>query len=267
MGKGQRVGGHVDFGDDFDAAVLGHELQVAELLLRVVAVACCQAGEVVAFEAESGVGAVPVVLEVLFETVVVEMDLERVHLVVRHDFHVVAEVVDGEELAGAVDHEAAHGIVGPVADVAAGEGVVVALLADLEQGAGGPVDARRGGGVEDGAVADAHAVAFGAELLVLAQGEDDVAGLAFSGGHFEACAEHVGIVGLQGFGHFFKFGRAFGIDDARRRGGDELPRLARPCFQFGDDEGLGVDLGVEPGGGEQEKGGRQPDSVDFFHKR
>ena len=206
-------------------------------------------------------------VEELFETVVVQMDLEGVHLVVRHHLHVVAQVLDGEELAAAVDHEAAHGVVRPVAHVAAGQGVVLALLADLKQGAGGPVDACRGGGVEHDVLAHAHAVAFGAEFLVLAQGQDDVAGLALSGGHFEACAEEFGIVGLQGFGHFFKFGRAFGIDDARRRGGDELPRLARPCFQFGDDEGLGVDLGVEPGGGEQEKGGRQPDSVDFFHKR
>ena len=57
------------------------------------AVLCCELGEEVAFEAECFVRLLPVVVVVLGESVVVQVNVQRVELVVAHCTDEVLEVV------------------------------------------------------------------------------------------------------------------------------------------------------------------------------
>ena len=142
------MGGHVYFRDNLHVHACGLLLEVDELGLGVVAVTGGQSGVGVALEAECGVGAVPVPSEVLLEAVVVEVNLEGVHLVVGHDAGELAQIAHRDVLAAAVHHEAADAVVGPVEDPAAGQfnasGLSVSLqgtVRHLQQGLRSPVHA------------------------------------------------------------------------------------------------------------------------------
>src|SRR5882762_6749059 len=93
---GGAVAGHVEFGDDANAAIAGVGDEVANFVLRVVETVGAQGvelGELFAFGAEALIfGEVPV---------------EDVHF---HSFQAVdiaLEDIEGDEVAGYVDHEAA----------------------------------------------------------------------------------------------------------------------------------------------------------------
>ena len=265
--ESQRVGRDVDFGDDLDAVVLGENLKVDELLLGVVAVTRSQARVRVALQTESRVGFVPVLIEVLLETVVVQVNLEAVHLVVRHYLHVIAQVLYGEELAPAVNHEATQAVVGPVAHGAAGQLVLFALLAHLQERAGGPVNAGRRRGGDGDAVAHLDGVPLAAKALVFFQGEADVAGLGLSGCGSEAFAEHFLVVAGQLVGNAFEGRVAFGVDDAGFGGRRECAFCSFPFFQLGDDERFRVRFCIQvPRGCEHQRGGEQ-ESFDVSHNK
>ena len=68
----------------------------------------------------------------LFEGIVVEVNVECVHLVVCHEVYILVQEADGDELAAAVEHEAAHLIVGVVNDCTLWEFTAV-LLGNLQQ--------------------------------------------------------------------------------------------------------------------------------------
>ena len=118
--EGEHVGRRVDFGNDFHVELLGEFLQFDEFGLRVVAVLGGEAGIGVALESEGRRGLVPVVFEILLKAVVVEVQLQRVHLVIGHHAHEVAQIVDGHELATHVEHETAQAILRNIDDGAAG---------------------------------------------------------------------------------------------------------------------------------------------------
>ena len=91
--EGERMRRDVDLGNDRHAhrrAVL-HEL--AEGGLRVVSVLRRQLGIRRRLEAEGGLLRRPIRLRVLLDLVVVEMDVERIHLVIRHRLREVVEEV------------------------------------------------------------------------------------------------------------------------------------------------------------------------------
>ena len=83
----------VNLGDNLYAQAFGQLLKLDELFLCVVTVACSEAGEVLALEAERALCLVPIVSKVLLERVVVKVNLECVHLVVRHKLHIVLKHV------------------------------------------------------------------------------------------------------------------------------------------------------------------------------
>ena len=125
MCEGQGMSRRVDFGNDFHIIILGQNLQVDELLFGIETVLGCQARISVALQTESGIGLVPVVLKVLLETIVVQMNLEGIHLVVGHELHIIAQEINGEELTGYIEHESAHGIAREVTHTAFGQAAAV----------------------------------------------------------------------------------------------------------------------------------------------
>ena len=105
----------------------------------------------VAFEAEGGRSPVPVVAEELAETVVVEMYLQRIHLVVGHDLHQIFDITHGEELAAYIEHESAHGVAGYIYSDSARD-VVAILFKELQESASAPEYAASGGACEYDAI-------------------------------------------------------------------------------------------------------------------
>ena len=106
------MGGNVNFRNDFHEVGCRLFLEIDEFFLGVRAVTGCQSRISLRFQSEGSVSLVPVVLEVLLESVIVQMDLHGVHFVVSHDFHQVLQISHRNELTATVYHETAKRIIG-----------------------------------------------------------------------------------------------------------------------------------------------------------
>ena len=172
--EGQAVSWCVELGDNLYAHRLSIADEVTHLLLRIAAVDSGKAREEVALHAESSLRLVPVVVILVFEAIVVKVQLQGVHLVVRHDVDERIEVAHREELAAAVEHKATHGIVGLVGNGAARQEplshsalVDVARFLHLNQCLRSPQGTAHRSGLDDDALfIDGHAIAFVAKFLV-----------------------------------------------------------------------------------------------------
>ena len=256
------VAGDVQLGDDVDALGLGLVDEGLELGFGVGDVGGGELGVGFAFEAESARGGlvgeevggrldllrVPLGVPVEPDVVVGEVELELVHLVVGADVGELAEGLQGEGLAAAVEHEAALGVFRPVFGLAAGEGVAL-VGEDLEDGPGAPEGAEGGGGLDgDAALARGERVALGVGRLIGDNLEEDVAGLGTLGGEGDGTpeagaladereAEVVGKgLGIAGEG----VAGVLGDDDAGVLGEGEGAGgvVVAPIPELGDDEGL-----------------------------
>ena len=237
MRKRQRVGGYVDFGENFHALCGGFALESTEFFLRIAAVARSKAGEEVAFEAESGGRLRPIVAEVLFEAVVVEMNLQSVHLIIGHHFDQLAQIVHGNVFATDIDHETAHGIGGTVGGDAARQGVRAGLLTDLQNGAGAPKCALGCGGGDGCGFAYGQAITFGAQgVAAIGAHQNDVAGATFALHDAESARKKFGIVGSKALGH----GQEGAIAHHNAAGGMKFTTGTLPRSEFGHDKGTRV---------------------------
>ena len=140
MREGKAVSRYVEFRNNLHTHLLGIADEVAHLLFRIAAVDCSKAREEVALHSESSLSIVPIVLELVLRSVVVEVKLKGIHLVVRHHIDERIEVAQRVELASAVNHKATNGVVGLVGNGEAGKEslinstrVEVACLFHLEQ--------------------------------------------------------------------------------------------------------------------------------------
>ena len=164
------------------------------------------------------------------------MDLQGVHLVVGHDLHIVAQEAHRDELATAVDHEAAHGVIGKVADLAARQRPVVALLGYLQQRAGAPVDAFGGGSRQLDLVAYGDGITLVAQRSIVAEGQRHVALASAARLHLGRDAEHFAAVGRKHSRHALQLGGSRGIDYARALVGNETSLGGAPLLDLGNDE-------------------------------
>ena len=185
--EGKTVGRRVELRDNLHAHRLGIADEVAHLLFRVAAVDGGKAGEEVALHAEGCLRLVPVVVVLVLEAVVIQVQLQRVHLIVGQDVDERIEVAHREELASAVEHHATHGVVGLVVDGDAGQeplsdsacGDVVRLL-HLNQRLRAPQSPSGRRGLDaDALLADVEAVALLSEFLVGLHDQEDCIRRAF----------------------------------------------------------------------------------------
>ena len=241
MGEGQRMGRSIDFRDNLDELRSGLLLEINELALGVIAVASSEAGIGVALQAEGSVGTAPVVTIELLETIVVEMHLQGIHLIIGHHFHQVTQIGHGDELAPAVHHETAQGVVGPVAQLAFRQLVVFTLLADLEQGARSPVGTDHLGSRDSDVAVHPNGIALTSQLLVFLQRQIDVTLGRLALNNSRSSIEHPAVVGGKGIGHGAQ--SILRINDTHPCLGHKHSFLPLPFFQLRDDKGFLI-LGI-----------------------
>ena len=231
--EGQRVGGHVNFGDNLDAAAVGQLLQGDKLGLAVRSVLGGQTGIGGAFQTEGGLRLVPVVAEVLTEAVVVEVHLQGVHLIVAQRPDQVAQVTHGEELAAAIDHEAAHLIGGGILCHALGQAGVLAR--HLQQGAGGPLQAAQTVCLHLCRLLDSQHIGFVGLAFLLALHEGKIAGTGLALDHGQGLSRQFGIRTGKHLGHHLGLGATrIGHASLSRGGKDALG--GGPLLQLGHDK-------------------------------
>ena len=164
------MGGNVNFRNDFHEVGCRLFLEVDEFFLGVRAVTGCQSRISLRFQPESSVSLVPVVLEVLLESIIVQMDLQGVHFVVSHDFHQVLQISHRNELTATVYHETAKRIIGIITNRSLRERAFLILFRQLQECACAPVKTGRGGSGDGYTVGYLDGVTFLTELLVCRQG-------------------------------------------------------------------------------------------------
>ena len=108
MSEGERMGWHIYLGDDVDAILLCQLLEFDELSLGVAAILRRESRISIAFQSEGCRGLRPVVTEILSESIIVEMNLQSVHLVIRHHLDERAQIRHRDELSTAIHHEASQ---------------------------------------------------------------------------------------------------------------------------------------------------------------
>ena len=110
------MGRNINLRNDFHEVGCCLFLEVDELFLGIRAVTGSQSRISIRLQTESSIRLIPVVLEILLESVIVQMNLQRIHFVVSHDFYQVLQIRHRYELTTAVYHEAAKRIVGIISD-------------------------------------------------------------------------------------------------------------------------------------------------------
>ena len=107
MHESERMCRHINLRNHINAIFHTHTLKFGKLFLSVRAVFSRKSGETFAFQAESSVSAVPVVIEELRESVIVKVNLKLIHLIERKYFNVLLQIVHRKELTSHIEHESA----------------------------------------------------------------------------------------------------------------------------------------------------------------
>ena len=240
MREGEGVCRGVDLGNDGDALPERLFLELAESLVRIITVLRGQSGEGFALDPEARRGLGPVVLEELLHAVVVQVDLEGVHLVVGEHPDEVFEVGEVEILAGHVEHKATHRESGVVDHRSAGQRE--RLSGQLKERLRGPDNSLGLVGAHLDVPADRDGIAFGVVRAALSGGDaqrDDAGSgpVLTRRNHLRGEAQQLPAFGGETFGD--GRGRLVMGDDRGRRE-REMAAAAFPADDLGDDERFGV---------------------------
>ena len=239
--KGQGVGRHVNLRDDVHPIGHAHTLQVGELLLGIRAILGCQTGKAFALQTEGRISTVPIVAEELGKAIIIQVNLELVHLVERQHLDVLLQIVQGEKFTGHVQHEAPVGIARPVAGRPLGQASLLPVE-NLQQGARTPEHALNRRGQDVRPTLDGEDVALRAQLLVrICQRQIDTVLLRLAGLHRIGPTHQVAQVVRQnpGGGHQGSLVRRVHDNDALRRH-RQFSTLPLPLLQGRDHPGAGL---------------------------
>ena len=196
LSESQRVCRSVYLRNDFHVIVFCQLLQVDELLLRVRAILCRKTRIRVALQTERRLSLVPIIVEVLHETVIVKMNLQCVHLVISHHLGKTAQIIHGDKLTSAVHHEPSKLILGHIDYRSLRQSTVGTLLRHLQQRTCSPENtlSRRSFNVHR--ASDANFISLFSQRIILYRAYHYVARLRLSAGYGQLLAEHLLIIAL-----------------------------------------------------------------------
>ena len=163
--ESQRVCRDVDFRYHVHTISHTHALEFGKFLLGVRAVLGSKPREAFTFQTEGSIGLVPVVVEELREAIVVQVNLEFVHLVKRHHLDLLLQIVEGKELSTHIEHKATARKLRPVAGSTLGQGGFLSIK-HLEKGSCSPEYPLCSRCFDAYLVIDSEYIAFLAELFI-----------------------------------------------------------------------------------------------------
>ena len=239
--KGQGVGRHVNLRDDVHPIGHAHTLQVGELLLGIRAILGCQTGKAFALQTEGRISTVPIVAEELGKAIIIQVNLELVHLVERQHLDVLLQIVQGEKFTGHVQHEAPVGIERIIPRCPLGQTTLLSVQ-DLQQGARAPEHALSRRSQDVRPALDGKNVALRAQFIVrIRQRQIDAVLLRLAGLHRIGPTHQVAQVVRQnpGGGHQGSLVRRVHDNDALRRH-RQFSTLPLPLLQGRDHPGAGL---------------------------
>ena len=183
--------------------------------------------------------------------VVIDMEVELVHLVPQHDLGVVLQLLVAVRSPGHVQHDATHFVGGVVAHDALGDGHVVLCLPQNLLGGNGAVQAAGvGGGIDMQAlVIGDHHIALLPHVIGVGVGEGLNVNVVSAGGggtclHRQGDAGDLLHIGHQVLGHLVQAHIGPVVEDHLGVGGEgKAALIAVPLLDGGDDLGLGVGVG------------------------
>ena len=213
-------------------------LEINEFFLGVISVTGCQARKRLTLQTESRVCLVPVMIEKLLETVVVQMNMQHIHLIVRQHSRQIAQIRHRNELTSTINHKTTHPIIRIIADGTFRQLAVVRLLADLKQGSRGPIHTNRLGSAHPYMLGHRHRITFLSQFLVLFDGQEYIPVGRLSGDDLETLSEHLPIIIRKKLRHLFQFRNT--IHDTHVLTGNEKAVLPFPFLQFRNDKRLRV---------------------------
>ena len=114
--QSQAVCRHINFGKYLYAHAVGQFLQGNKVFFGVMPVASSESRKPITLHTESSRRATPVAIIEPMESIIVEMDMEHIHLIISHHAHILAKHIHREELSTAIKHKTAERIVGHVTD-------------------------------------------------------------------------------------------------------------------------------------------------------
>ena len=91
-------------------------LKINKFFFRIRTVAGCESRISFGLQTESSISLVPVVIKILLESIIIQMDLQGIHLVISHYFYQILKIAHRNKFTTAVYHESPDGVVGVVAD-------------------------------------------------------------------------------------------------------------------------------------------------------
>ena len=197
LSESQRVRRSVYLRNDFHVILFCQLLQVDELLLRVRSILCRKTRIRVAFQAESRLRLVPIIVEVLHETVIVKMNLQRVHLVISHYLGKAAQIIHGDKLTSAVHHEPSKLILWHIDYRSLRQSTVGTLLRHLQQRTCSPENTLSRRSLNVHRASDANFISFFSQRIILDRAYHYVARLRLPVCYCQCLAEHLLIIALQ----------------------------------------------------------------------
>ena len=150
---------NINFWDDIDSISCGHLLEVAEFFFGVGTIFGCESRKTVAFQSEGGVCFVPVIIEKLNETIIIQMYLQFIHFIERENFYVILQIVHCEKFPGYVNHQSAVSILRIIQCFSFHESKRL-VMDHLQQCASSPEYSFYGGGFDGYMVAYIQFIAF-----------------------------------------------------------------------------------------------------------
>ena len=247
MCKGKSMCRSIDLGNDLYIKILGQLLQVDKFTFSVISVFGSQSGIRIRLQTERSISLRPIMFKVLFKAIIIQVNLQSIHLVISHDLHIVLKESKRNKLTSAVYHEATHGIVGKIAQSSFRELVVFTLFRDLEQSTGSPIYAYTFGSSQQDTVGYFYRITFFTQLFICADGKDHVAGSAFALYHFGFIAEHCFTIIGQHTGYAQQFRLIGGTDNLCSFGRHKRSFGTFPLFQFGNHKRFGINNCTDAG--------------------